>query len=34
MKDKIIKLEKQVKKYRRLFVAALVLWVLFYLSLS
>ncbi len=32
MKDKIIKLEKQVKKYRRLFVAALVLWVLFYLS--
>lgn len=32
MKDRIIKLEEQVKKYRRLLIAALVLWVLFYLS--
>jgi len=32
MKNEIFKLEKQVKKYRRLFIAALVLWLLFYLS--
>ena len=32
MKNKILILEKQVKKYKRLLIVALVLWALFYLS--